>query len=67
MVKETTSVKELLDSGYDITAADGSAIKRHLVKNKCPKCGAYLEVILFPTMGIDDYYCTECNYCDERR
>ena len=66
MVKETTTVKELLDSGYDITAADDSVIKRHIVKDKCPKCKeAHLEKIESP--DGNDYYCTECDYCHERR
>ena len=56
MVKETTTVKELMDQGYEIHAADQTAERIILTQHKCPECGALLAGFM------DVLSCTECNY-----
>ena len=56
MVREATTVKELLDEGYEIQITGQTAERMILTNHKCPECGAFL-------MGFMDVLsCTECDY-----
>jgi len=56
MVREDTTVKELLKKGYGIIQDQGTPFRLHLLDAKCPECGAYL-------IGwADNIGCTECDY-----
>lgn len=57
MVNENTTVKELLDEGYDVTIDHQTAHTWQILNKKCPKCNAYLSEIEHHTPC-----CTECDH-----
>ena len=56
MVREETTLKDLLKEGYIIKKNEDIAQTQPILDMTCPECGAYLQ-------GFDkDIVCTECDY-----